>query len=417
MAIIEKQTLTTHPSTEFGEVPAVQEKVSIVDGMTELQSLHKPTWIATCSQLAEHFTDHLFQQYIESDEIHLVFDRYDVPMSLKSATRVRRQGFQDPVYYRITDSTHIGKLQMKRLLSHNNTKMELTEYLARKTLEHAETKGKRLVVAWGSECEATHKDVTHLQSTQEEAETKMLLHAVDAAANGATTITIHAPDTDVFILSLRRYPELCEETYFVTGSGQRHRVIKLRPIVQTIGSAKTAALPALHALSGADNTGSFAGKGKATWWRAFQEADLGIITDLARLGTTEYPTADIMAAIERLICQVYVQNTSISTVKELRWWLFRKKQAQSEKLPPTQAALREAIMRDHYQLMVWNSDAVPAPQLPFRQTFGWMLEDDQWLPVMTTVPPAPEAVIIHLVKCGCVKDRCVDLYGLVQLLR
>ncbi|KAK3753092.1 hypothetical protein QZH41_010830, partial [Actinostola sp. cb2023] len=225
-------------------------------------------------------------QYIESDEIHLVFDRYDVPMSLKSATRVRRQGFQDPVYYRITDSTHIGKLQMKTLLSHNNTKMELTEYLARKTLEHAETKGKRLVVAWGSECEATHKDVTHLRSTQEEADTKMLLHAVDAAANGATTITIHSPDTDVFILSLRRYPELCEETYFVTGSGQRHRVIKLRPIVQTIGSAKTAALPALHALSGADNTGSFAGKGKATWWRAFQEADLGIITDLARLGTT-----------------------------------------------------------------------------------------------------------------------------------
>ncbi|KAK3716432.1 hypothetical protein QZH41_005461 [Actinostola sp. cb2023] len=55
------------------------------------------------------------------------------------------------------------------------------------------------------------------------------------------------------------YPELCEETYFVTGSGQRHRVIKLRPIVQTIGSAKTAALPALHVLSGAVNTGSFAG--------------------------------------------------------------------------------------------------------------------------------------------------------------
>ena len=34
------------------------------------------------------------------------------------------------------------------------------------------------------------------------------------AAHGATEINIHSPDTDVFILSLRRYPELCEETKF-----------------------------------------------------------------------------------------------------------------------------------------------------------------------------------------------------------
>ena len=53
---------------------------------------------------------------------------------------------------------------------------------------------------------------THLRSTQEEADTKILLHAVDAAAHGATEINIHSPDTDVFILSLRRYPQLCHKT-------------------------------------------------------------------------------------------------------------------------------------------------------------------------------------------------------------
>ena len=74
-------------------------------------------------------------------------------------------------------------------------------------------------------------------------------------------------------------------------------------------------------------------------------------------------------------------------------------------LPPTQAALRETIMRAHYQVMVWNSDTVPAPYLPSPQNYGWRLDGDQWLPVMTSLPPAPEAVI-HLVKCSCVKDRC-----------
>ena len=155
--------------------------------MAELQSLvcmlDKPTSITTCSQLAEHYTNQLLQKCSESDEIHVVFDRYDVEFSLKSATRVRRQGGQDPVYYRITDSTHVGKVPMKKLLSHNKTKMELTEYLARKALEMIE---KRLVAAWGTACEATHKNVVHLRSTQEEADTKILLHAVDAAAHGAT---------------------------------------------------------------------------------------------------------------------------------------------------------------------------------------------------------------------------------------
>jgi hypothetical protein len=72
--------------------------------------------------------------------------------------------------------------------------------------------------------------MTYLQSNQEEADTKLLLHALDATAFGATRIHIHSPDTDVLILSLRRYPELCEDTSFVTGIGRNHRVIQLKPI-------------------------------------------------------------------------------------------------------------------------------------------------------------------------------------------
>ena len=164
------------------------------------------------------------------------------------------------MYYRITDSTHIGKVPMKKLFSHNKTKMHLTEYLARKALatDHAEIIEKRLVAAWGTACEATHKNVVHL-----EVDTKILLHAVDAAAHGATEITIRSPDTDVFILSLRRYPQLCRAgDKFITGTRQRHWVIKLQPIVHSLGMHKIAALPAVHALSVADHTGSFVGKEK-----------------------------------------------------------------------------------------------------------------------------------------------------------
>ena len=70
-------------------------------------------------------------------------------------------------------------------------------------------------------------------------------------------------------------------------------------------------------------------KEKATWWKVFKEADGETITALANLGKKAHPTADILSDIEKLVCRVYVPNTTINSVKELRSWLFRKKQAQS----------------------------------------------------------------------------------------
>ena len=161
------------------------------------------------SQLAEHFTNRMLERYNKADEVCLIFDRYDVPLSLKTATRDRRQGKQPVISYHITDTTNIAKLPVKRLLSDVKSKMELTCYLAEKMLEKAHANQKDFVVAWGSPCQATHKSMNHIQSDQEEADTKLLLHAVDATFCGATIINIHSPDTDVFVLSLRRYPELC----------------------------------------------------------------------------------------------------------------------------------------------------------------------------------------------------------------
>ena len=86
----------------------------------------------------------------------------------------------------------------------------------------------------------------HLQSNHEEADTKLVLHGIDATTSGATTIEIVSPDTDVFVRSLRRYSDLCSDTLFVTGHGECHHKIQLGPIVCALGPAKTAALPGFH---------------------------------------------------------------------------------------------------------------------------------------------------------------------------
>ena len=272
-------------------------------------------------------------------------------------------------------------------------------------MEYAVQNGRRLVGPWACQCEATHQRTEHLQSNQKEADTKLILHALDATTNGATTLDIHSPDTDVFVLSLRRYLELCQNIYFVTGTGQRRRRMSFMPIFQLLGTAKAAAVPAFHALNGTDNIDSCSGKGKLGCWKVFSRADEDVITAFANLGTTEHPDEDtIKQGVEKFVCHLYQPNTSICQVNELRWSLFKKKQAQSERLPPTQGALREAILRAHYQTMIWNKDKVPNPNIPPPENYGWKKHSNEWLPVMTTTPPAPEA-IIKREKCGCVKQR------------
>ena len=224
--------------------------------------------------MAEHFTNRLLVKYNDLQDLHIIVDRYDVPSSLKSATRVKRQRGHAPIYYRITDSTHIAKVPVKKLLARSKTKGELTTFLAKNVKDNAN--GRQVVVAWGTECEATQRDVRHLRSTQEEADTKIILHALNASAQGTTQLSIYSPDTDVLVLALRRYPDLCSNYCFVTGSSSR-RVINLKSIADALGPTKTAALPALHALTGAHVTGSFSGKGKATCWDAFDNASTPIL--------------------------------------------------------------------------------------------------------------------------------------------
>ena len=53
--------------------------------------------------------------------------------------------------------------------------------------------------------------MNHLQSDQEEADNKMVLHALDATANGAMELNIHSPDTDVSCASKALSGSLCED--------------------------------------------------------------------------------------------------------------------------------------------------------------------------------------------------------------
>lgn len=393
----------------FGEKAVATEcqpndfTVAIVDGMTVVQSLDKPNWIKTCKDLSNHFLSKLDTKFSHYKEVHIVFDRYDMEKSLKTATRVRRQASKQPIAFHVTDTTKIESIPLRDLLSHTSTKDELTVYLAAHVIEHARETGTSYVVASRDTANASNMNVNHLQSIQEEADTKMILHAVDAASRGAKTLHVYSLDTDVLVLCLRRFRDLPDDTHFITGTGQRKRSIKLLPIYEALGADLANALPGFHALSGADNTGSFSGKGKILCWKALQKSSVEIKKAFADLGSDL--TNKTKQCIEAFVCNLYEPDTSITSVSNLRWWMFRRKQAESDKLPPTKAALEQAILRAHYQCIVWVNDMVPNPVLPNPVNYGWRMEDSSFVPVMTTLAPAPDAILM-LVKCGCSKTKC-----------
>ena len=94
-------------------------------------------------------------------------------------------------------------------------------------------------------------------------------------------------------------------------------------------------------------------------WCSRFPADEEVIGGFSTLGVRRF-----RAERRTTVCQLYVLRTDTCAEKMLRWWLFRMEQAHSERLHPTQANLSQAILRDHYQLLVWNNDEVTNPTLP-----------------------------------------------------
>ena len=113
--------------------------MTVIDGMAVVHAMGKSPWVKTCSQWADHFTAALDSKCSDYDEVHLVFDRYDLPTSLKEAMRERdARVVSQPLLIMLQTTHQSARCQQssKQFLSSNTTKDELTVYLAKKALRH-----------------------------------------------------------------------------------------------------------------------------------------------------------------------------------------------------------------------------------------------------------------------------------------
>ena len=88
-------------------------------------------------------------------------------------------------------------------------------------------------MAHGSQCHAIRMNTTveiqelkELETIQEEADTRMLLHAAHASKT-RTNIVMKSPDTDVFVLALSFCSHINANLYFHTAKGRESQITDL----------------------------------------------------------------------------------------------------------------------------------------------------------------------------------------------
>ena len=73
--------------------------------------------------------------------------------------------------------------------------------------------------------------IPELSTEQEEADTRIILHAKDAALYGSTNIIIKSPDTDIAVLACSLSHEIPSNLFFLTDMKQRTRYIAITATV------------------------------------------------------------------------------------------------------------------------------------------------------------------------------------------
>ena len=129
------------------------------------------------------------------------------------------------------------------------------------------TYGKRIM----SSLDGINDIYTWIDSVQEEADNRMVIHIKDMLEKDIANIKLRTVDTDVIVLLLSFLPqfnELNESVKILTdfGTGEHRRTISINSSFIALGESTCLALPFFHAFTGCDSTCSFYRKSKKMWF-------------------------------------------------------------------------------------------------------------------------------------------------------
>ena len=159
-------------------------------------------------------------------------------------------------------------------------------------------------------------------------------------------------------------------------------------------------LPAAHALSGCDTTSSFFEIGKKSVYKILKDA----APDFHDLENLADPDKDVAIACSSwFVARLYDQKKSFASshhnINKLRVKLATSRDASLVRLPPSEAALHQHILRASFHTKVWHASCLAKPPLPSPMEYGWRTVKDYLHPVYFEGNMSAE--FLRVLVCSC----------------
>jgi hypothetical protein len=188
------------------EAPEVWMKV--IDGAAFVH-MHPPR---SSSTYGNYCDEELFRKikyaFQHTERLDIIFDVYR-ENSLKCQTRENRV---EEIIISVRKDTPICK-NFQKFMRNDSNKTELFKMISEAVIRIPESKNKVVATIGNRVVTNTSLDTSRLElCSHEEADTRLLLHALDRANTGIRKISILTVDTDVVVIALRHFFSLNLDT-------------------------------------------------------------------------------------------------------------------------------------------------------------------------------------------------------------
>jgi hypothetical protein len=395
----------------------------IIDGMALIQTLHDSAF-QTFNDLAEcvwkKITMLMGKEGISC--VVVVFDRYDHQHSVKDLERQRRGTIQTTRTHIITGQASVPNYRKYLKISGNKAALcsFVSNYITSTGPMRLSSENTVILAGGfdnGEEVKRVRKsgidNLTELYSDQEEADTRLVLHAIHLARSHSRLI-VKCDDTDVLVLLIYYTSKGMfgsSAVFMHSGHGLKERFIPVCSITQKLGPVLCDCLPACHALTGCDTTSSLYRIGKTTAFTRLK-SHLSELKEMTKFGLSG-SLQEALPVARKYALLLYGQKKRVdghlcTNLDELRYTLASTTDASAANLPPTEDAFQQHVLRALYQTAVWRHSHLARPHLWNPVGRGWKLREDGSIePVMFQKEPAPKEVrdITHMY---CKDGKCND---------
>lgn len=217
-----------------------------------------------------------------------------------------------------------------------------------------------------------------LKSDQEEADTKVVLHALDILASSPGNVCIRSPsgDTDILVVALGVIVER-SRVKLDYGNGSNRKHVWLDCISLPVDQRQ--ALIGFHAFTGNDYVSAFFRKGKSACWKTMLK-DNRFVEMFTQLGNAWELSSPLKKLLENYVCKLY--GSKKLNVNSTRFELFERKQRKGvivdlSVIPPCLSSLLLHMERANYVARLWKLSGVPMlNDAPSPIGYGWDQDGD-----------------------------------------